>query len=219
MRLLAVLLCVSVLFVQILDAQEIPGRPPAATRSDFSQPPRFQSERPSNVFSAPDPSVKAEQSFLVQFTEFRFKHAPEVSRTSSEIVQSFDQLNKDGKIELVQTVRLNVLEYHENMLQIGKNASVISGITRTAQGMQQQSRQSVSVGTLVQVKATPQDSKVLLKVAYTASRMDDSETEDKPSDIATITFNSAHLLEIGKATLVGGVTSDTNNFLMVTISK
>ena len=218
MRLLAVLLCVSVLFVQILDAQEIPGRPPAATRSDFSQPPRFQSERPSNVFSAPDPSVKAEQSFLVQFTEFRFKHAPEVSRTSSEIVQSFDQLNKDGKIELVQTVRLNVLEYHENMVQIGKNVSVVSGVTRTPQG-QQQSRQSMSIGTLVQVKATPQDGKVLLKVAYTASRMDDSETEDKPSDIATITFNSAHLLEIGKATLLGGVTSDTNNFLMVTISK
>lgn len=219
MRLLAILLNVSVLFVQIVDAQEIPGRPPAATRSDFSQPPRFQSDRPSNVFAAPDPSVKAEQSFLVQFTEFRFKQSPDVNRTSSEIVQSFDQLNKEGKIELVQTVRLNVLEYHENMVQIGKNASVISGITRTAQGMQQQSRQSVSVGTLVQVKATPQDSKVLLKVAYTASRMDDNEPEEKQSDIATVTFNSTLLLEIGKATLVGGMTSDTNNFLMVNISK
>jgi hypothetical protein len=218
MRLLSVLLCVSVLFVQIVDAQEIPGRPPAATRSDFSQPPRFPSERPSNVFAASDPSVKAEQSFLVQFTEFRFKHAPDVSRTSSEIVQSLDQLNKDGKIELVQTVRLNVLEYHENMVQIGKNVSVVSGVTRTAQG-QQQSRQSMSLGTLVQVKATPQDGKVLLKVAYTASRMDDNESEEKPSDIATITFNSTLLLETGKATLVGGVTSDTNNFLMVTISK
>ena len=218
MRLLAVLLCLSVLFVQIVDAQEIPGRPPAATRSDFSQAPRFQSERPSSVFAAPDPSVKAEQSFHLQFTEFRFKHSPEVSRTSNEIVQSFDQLNKEGKIELVQTVRLNVLEYHENTVQIGKNVSVVSGVTRTAQG-QQQSRQSMSIGTLVQVKATPQDGKVLLKVAYTASRMDDNESEEKPSDIATITFNSTHLLEFGKATLVGGVTSDTNNFLMVTISK
>ena len=77
----------------------------------------------------------------------------------------------------------------------------------------------MSIGTLVQVKATPQDGKVLLKVAYTASRMDDNEAEDKPSDIATITFNSTLLLEIGKATLVGGVTSDTNNYLMVTIGK
>lgn len=218
MRLLAVLFCVSVQFVQIVEAQEIPGRPPAATRPEFTQPPRFQSERPSNVFSAPDPSVKAEQSFLVQFTEFRFKHSPDVSRTSSEIVQSFDQLNKEGKIEIVQTVRINVLEYHENMVQIGKNVSVVSGVTRTPQG-QQQSRQSMSIGTLVQVKATPQDGKVLLKVAYTASRLDDNEIEDKPSDIATITFNSTLLLETGKATLVGGVTSDTNNFLMVTISK
>ena len=218
MRLLAILLCVSVMFVQIVDAQEIPGRPPAATRSEFSQSPQFQSGRPSNVFAASDPSVKAEQSFLVQFTEFRFKHAPDVSRTSNEIVQSFEQLNKEGKIELVQSVRLNVIEYHENMVQISKNVSVVSGVTQTALG-QQRSRQSMSIGTLVQVKATPQDSKVLLKVAYTASRMDDNEPEEKPSDIATITFNSTLLLEIGKASLIGGVTSDTNNFLMVTISK
>ncbi len=179
MRLLAILLSVSVLFVQIVDAQEIPGRPPVPTRSEFSQAPRFQSDRPSNVFAASDPSVKAEQSFLVQFTEFRFKHAPDVSRTSSEIVQSFDQLNKEGKIELVQTVRLNVLEYHENMVQIGKNVSVVSGVTRTAQGLQQQSRQSMSIGTIVQVKATPQDGKILLKVAYTASRMAENEPEEK----------------------------------------
>jgi hypothetical protein len=219
MRLLSVLLCVSVLFVQMVDAQERPGRPPSPIPTEFSQTARYQSNPPSNVFAAPDPSVKAEQSFLVQFTEFRFKYATDVSRTSSEIVQSFDQLNKEEKIELVQTVRLTVLEHHENMVQIGKNASIISGVSRTAQGLQQQSRQSVSVGTLVQVKATPQDGKVLLKVAYTASRMNDKEPEEKQSDIATVTYNSTLLLEIGKATLVGGVTSDTNNFLMVTISK
>ncbi len=77
----------------------------------------------------------------------------------------------------------------------------------------------MSLGTLVQVKATPQESKVLLKVAYTVSRMDDNLSEEKQPDTVTVTFNSTLLLDIGKATLVGGMASDTTDFLMVTISK
>ncbi len=219
MRDLTVLLCVYVLFDQLVTAQEIPGRPPTSVPSEQSPTPRSQFNRQSNAAAATDPSIKAEQSFFVQFTEFRFKHSLDVHRTSSEIVQTFDQLLKDGKIELVQTVRLTVPEYHENMMQIGKTTSVISGVTRTPQGIQQQNRQSVPLGTLVQVKATPQEGKVLLKVAYTVSRMDDNLAEEKQPDTVTVTFNSTLLLDFGKATLVGGITSDTNDFLMVTISK
>ncbi len=219
MRHLAVLLCVYVLFDQMVTAQEIPGRPPTSIPSEQSPTTRSLSNRQSNAAAATDPSIKAEQSFFVQFTEFRFKHSLDVHRTSSEIVQTFDQLLKDGKIELVQTVRLTVPEHHENMMQIGKLTSVISGVTRTPQGLQQQSRQNVTLGTLVQVKATPQEGKVLLKVAYTVSRMDDNLAEEKQPDTITVTFNSTLLLDFGKATLVGGITSDTNDFLMVTISK
>ena len=219
MRQLTVLLCVYVMFAHMVQAQEIPGRPPTSIPSELMPATRLPSNRQSNAAAATDPSIKAEQSFFVQFTEFRFKHSLDVHRTSSEIVQTFDQLLKDGKIELVQTVRLTVPEHHENMMQIGKLTSVISGVTRTPQGLQQQSRQNVTLGTLVQVKATPQEGKVLLKVAYTVSRMDDNLPEEKQPDTVTVTFNSTLLLDIGKATLVGGITSDTNDFLMVTISK
>ncbi len=219
MRQRIVLLCVYVLFVPMVAAQEVPGRSPTLIPSELSSATRSQSNRQSNAAAPTDPSIKVEQSFYVQFTQFRYKHSLDVHRTSSEIVQTFDQLLKDGKIELVQTVRLTVPEHHENMMQIGKTTSVIAGITRTPQGIQQQSRQSASLGTLVQVKVTPQESKVLLKVAYTVSRMDDNLSEEKQPDTVTVTFNSTLLLDIGKATLVGGMTSDTNDFLMVTISK
>lgn len=213
-----VLLCVCVMVAPMVQAQEIPVRPPTSIPSELMPATRVPSNRQANPAPSPDPSIKAEQSFFVQFTEFRFKHSPDVHRTSSEILQSFDQLLKDGKIEVVQTVRLTVPEYHENMMQIGKLTSVISGVTRTPQGINQ-SRQNVTLGTLVQVKATPQEGKVLLKVAYTVSRMDDNLSEEKQPDTVTVTFNSTLLLEIGKATLVGGMASDTNDFLMVTISK
>lgn len=211
MRCLAVPLFIFVLFIQSVNAQEVPPRSP--TPEQLS---RLQSVRQSNT--ATDPSIKPEQSYFVQFTEFRIKHSVDVNRTSNEIAQSFDQLNKEGKIELIETVRLTVPEHHENMVQFGKTTTVTTGTTRTAQGIQQ-SRSDVPIGTMVQVKATPQEGKVLLKIAYTVSRMDDNLSEEKRPDIVTVTIKSTLLLEIGKATLVGGTTSDTNDFLMVTIIK
>ena len=217
MRNLAVLLCVHVLIVQSVHAQDVTKRPSTPpTAEQFS---RLQSFRQSST--TPDPSVKAEQSYFVQFTEFRYKHATDldVHRTSDEIVLSFDKMLKEGKIELIETIRLTALEFHDNSVQFGKTTSVTSGVTRTAQGIQQQSRQSVPIGTLVQVKPTPQENKVLLKVAYTVSRMDNNIGEEKQPDIVTVNLNSTLLLEIGKATLVGGFASDENDFLMVTIKK
>lgn len=49
--------------------------------------------------------------------------------------------------------------------------------------------------------------------------MDNNIGEEKQPDIVTVNLNSTLLLEIGKATLVGGFASDENDFLMVTITK
>ncbi len=38
-------------------------------------------------------------------------------------------------------------------------------------------------------------------------------------EVVNVQFNTTMLLEIGKATLVGGISADTNDFLMVTLSK
>ncbi len=215
-------LCFCALLTPNGEAQDLRQR--ALTPAQAAQ--AFEAEQPSLSRLTPvrsssptlPPNVKAEQFFVVQFTEFRFKHAPEVNRTANEIVQSFDQLNKEGKIERIESVRLSVLEYHESTAQFGKTTSVTTGVTRTPQG-QQRSVSNVPLGTMLQVTATPQDSKVLLKVAYTASRIDEALIEEKQPEVVNIQFNTTLLLEIGKATLVGGIAAEANDFLMVTINK
>lgn len=218
-------LCFCALLTPNGDAQDLRQR--AFTPAQAAQPGQsFEVEQSSLSRLTPvrsssptlPPNVKAEQFFVVQFTEFRFKHAPEVNRTANEIVQSFDQLNKEGKIERIESVRLSVLEYHESTSQFGRTTSVTTGVTRTAQG-QQRSVSNVPLGTMIQVTATPQDSKVLLKVAYTASRIDEALIEEKQPEVVNIQFNTTLLLEIGKATLVGGIAAEANDFLMVTINK
>ena len=218
-------LCFCALLTPNGDAQDLRQR--AFTPAQAAQPGQsFEVEQSSLSRLTPvrsssptlPPNVKAEQFFVVQFTEFRFKHAPEVNRTANEIVQSFDQLNKEGKIERIESVRLSVLEYHESTSQFGRTTSVTTGVTRTAQG-QQRSVSNVPLGTMIQVTATPQDSKVLLKVAYTASRIDEALIEEKQPEVVNIQFNTTLLLDIGKATLVGGIAAEANDFLMVTINK
>ncbi len=218
-------LCFLTLFTPKGDAQDL--RPRGFTPAQAAQPAQtFEVEQSSLSRLAPirsssptlPPNVKAEQFFVVQFTEFRFKHAPEVNRTANEIVQSFDQLNKEGKIELIESVRLTALEYHESTAQFGKTTSVTTGVTRTAAG-QQRSVSNVPLGTMIQVIATPQESKVLLKIAFTASRIDDNISEDKQPEVVNVQFNTTLLLDVGKATLVGGLSAESNDFLMVKINK
>lgn len=240
MRYVVVLLCSHALFVHNVNAQDIttraatqvPTLPTSSSEQSSSVATRASSAQQSSLGGGRggpgvgvstaqtiSPNVKAEQTYFIQFTEFRFKHSLDVKRTASEIVESFDQWHQEGKIELIETVRMTALEYHESTAQFGKTTTLTTGVTRTAQGIQQRSMQSVPIGTVVRVTATPQESKVLLKVAYDVSRIDDSVSEEKQPDTVKIQLNTTLLLEIGKAKLVGGMTSDTNDFLMVKISN
>ncbi len=97
MRHLAVLLCVCVLFIQCVNAQEVTQR--VSTLPTAEQLSRLQSVRQSNT--EPDPSVKAAQSYFVKFTEFRYKNALDVNRTSDEIVQQSKAITKSISMKLV----------------------------------------------------------------------------------------------------------------------
>lgn len=174
-----------------------------------------QEDSQSNGASAADSPA---QSYVVQFTEFRLKSSSDPKLSASEIVKSFEQMRDDGKVELVEVVRLSTLAGYESMVQFGKMASVTVGTTAALPGRgptRQLQRQSV--GTLVRVTAEPQEGKVLLKLAYEASRFEGAGQEDSPPDTVTVQFNTTLLIETGKPTLVGGTSADATTFLLVSI--
>jgi hypothetical protein len=211
---LAVLLSVCVLVTSVANAQERQTRPFPPT----AFPPPGSSSTTSSQL-APS-NVKGEQSYFLLLREFRIKTPLDYQMTAPEIAKSFDQLKKDGKVELIDTIRLTALEYNESMVMFGKRTSVTTGVARNAQGQRQLSLTSVQMGTTVRATVSPQDSKVLLKLSYDASRMEGVGTEESPPDTITVQFSTSLLLELGMPTLVGGSTAEESHcFLMVTISK
>ena len=210
---LAVLLSACVLITSVANAQERQTRPfpPAAFPPPGSSPATSSPLAPSNV--------KGEQSYFLLLREFRIKMPLDYNLTAPEIAKSFDQLKKDGKVELIDTIRLTVLENNESMVMFGKRTNVTTGVGRTPQGLRQISQASFQLGTSVRATVSPQDSKVLLKLSYDASRLEGVATEETPPDTITVQFSTSLLLELGMPTLVGGSTAEETDFLMVTISK
>ena len=165
--------------------------------------------------AAPDAAI---QSYVVQLTEFRLKASVDPTLKAKEIVQAFDKLKSDGKIDLIETVRLSALENHESMAQFGKTATVTTSISQTQRG-RVRSTQQREVGTMVELTAIPRNGKILLKLHYEASRFDGAGTEDSPPDTLTTRFNTTLLVEPGTPTLVGGTTAGATSLLFVSIAE
>lgn len=189
-----------------------------------SAPPQ-SSPNPSNATSvAGAPAgVKAEQMYVIQFTEFRMKKGGDPNLSEQEILQSYEALVKEGRLELLESIRMSVLEYYEGMVQFGKNKNLPVGVVNTNQG-RSVNTVSTAIGTLLRVTATPQDEKILVKISFEASRFPlefDSEDPDNTTspDILKVVYGSTLLMEVGKPSLIFGTGSDNTDFMVVTIRK
>lgn len=159
------------------------------------------------------------QSYAVQLTEFRLKSATDPTLTASDIVKTFEQMRNDGKVDLIEIIRLSALEGQESSVQIGKAANVTIAMTAVAGGRPpMRQMQTQTVGTSARVTAVGQGGKVLLNLSYEASRFEGPGQEDSPPDTVTVQFNTTLLIEPGKPTLVGGTSAEATHLLLVSIS-
>lgn len=157
-------------------------------------------------------------AYVVQLTEFRMAKAADVNLSAGEIVKSLDELKENGEIEIIETIRLSALPRFESMMQIGKTASITVGVTNAPGRIQARQTQQQMVGTMVRLTAEPADGKILLKLAYEASRFEGEHSDETPPDIKTIQLNTTLLLEHSKTTLVGGTSAEATTFLAVSVN-
>ncbi|WP_164101039.1 hypothetical protein [Candidatus Laterigemmans baculatus] len=170
-------------------------------------------------------STKAVRTFMVRFTEVRLDAAPDPSLTADEVVKLLtepadDKAPDDKAPEVVEMVRLSVLERNPTMVQFGRSAAVTTGQSFSGRDRPPvRQTQMMQVGTAVHVLATPQDDKVLLETTYESSRFDGEGTADGPPEIATVQIAGRLLLEPGKPTLVGGTSAKSGTYLLVIIEE
>lgn len=164
---------------------------------------------------APESTLR---SYVVQLTEFRWKGSADLALSPRELVRAVDQLRKDGKLDVIETVRLSALENHESMAQFGKSVAIVTGVADTGQG-RVRNVGFHQVGTMVKLTAVPKDGKVVLELQYEASRLNGEGAADLPSSTLTTQFKTTLMIEPGTPTLVGSTTAQPSSLLVVSITE
>ena len=165
----------------------------------------------------PPPPVAAGASHIVQVTELRANVPLAPTMDSKELLAAVEQIRKEGKADLIETVRIAALDGQESMAQFGRQTAITTGTSQSAPGRMVRSIQMTQVGTLVRVTTQSQDGKTVLKLTYEASRLGEPVNEDSPPDVISVQCNTTLVLSPGETVLVGGLSSAQSTFLLVTV--
>lgn len=165
----------------------------------------------------PPPPAAAGASHIVRVTELRANVPLNLKTDSTGLLAAVEQLQKEGKADLIETVRIAALDGQEAMAQFGRHAAVTTGTMQGPPGRSVRSIQMTQVGTLVRVTTQQLDGKVLLKLTYEASRLGAPVNEDIPPDVISVQCNTTLALSPGETVLAGGMSSSQSTFLLVTV--
>lgn len=165
----------------------------------------------------PPPPRATGPSWIVQVTELRTSVPLDPKKDADGLQAELEQLKKDGKVEMIETIRLSALEGLQAMAQFGRQAAVTTGTAQGMPGRTVRNIQMMQVGTMVRVTAAQQEGKVLLELSYEASRLGEPRNEDTPPDIISVTCNTTLAVSPGQTVLAGGMSSNQSTFLLVSI--
>jgi type II secretory pathway component GspD/PulD (secretin) len=150
----------------------------------------------------------------VQFTEYRMADKVSHDLTDVELVT----ILTDSGAEVVEQIRLAVLEGAEGKAQLGRNTAVNVGTSSNAAG-QVRAFNDRAVGTTVNVLPRFEDGLLLLSFVYETSRLDGSGADDRPPDIVTYQISSELLVELNRPTLVASTSVAPSSYLVVQVSR
>lgn len=136
----------------------------------------------------------------------------------AELPKLLDQLTKDSAIQLVETVRVSVVQDQQAIAQFDRKTAITTGTVTNVNG-KQPIKQLHSVGTLVQLKVTPQDEKLSVTLKYESSRFNGEGTDSSPPDILSAKLDTAVLIPVDQMSLIGSTDSKPGTILLMKITK
>lgn len=149
----------------------------------------------------PAPSL---QTYLIHITECKLK-ATDAQTTSKMIAETFEQLKKDGKLDLIESITMNAIERRTAHASVHTTFNAING--------------SASAGTTVSLTATSQGEKVIVEFQYDKSRFVDKGSESVMPNTTIMRVTTSLVLLPGKPTFVYGTASEPTSYLIVSVEK
>ncbi len=173
----------------------------------------------------PEPPAGVEavrpRTYVFQIAEIRTAEAAPVELTSAEVLKWLEEAQKSGQksgqIELLETVRLTVIEGQKSLAQFGRSVPVVTGESQTVEG-RRQILERRDFGTIVNLVAKAIGDAVGVELGYEAARPSDG-TDGGPAEMTTTQVKSKLIVEPGKPTLVTAKSSKSGTYLVLILEK
>lgn len=157
------------------------------------------------------------RSFVFQIAEIHTAEAAPIELTSSEVLKWLEGAQKSGQIELLETVRMTVVEGHQSLTQFGRSIAVVTGETQSAQG-RTQNRERREFGTIVNLAAKAIGDAVGVELGYDAARPGDG-ADGGAAAVTTTQVKTKLMVEPGKPTLVAAKSAKSGTYLVLILEK
>ncbi|TVQ02404.1 MAG: hypothetical protein EA381_03325 [Planctomycetaceae bacterium] len=162
-----------------------------------------------------------DRPYSIEIIEFQLDASDGADLSSDELIASFPQMKRDGKLKRAETIRFFVSDQRVSFVTFGKEISLPTGVQSAGPG-QSAARQvtQFEIGTTAEAKlVSAGKGQVSLMLAYRSSRLADESTDSPGVVILSNTMETELVFELGKTRLLGGTSANPNMYVLVTVSQ
>lgn len=168
-----------------------------------------------NDSQAPNPSESDLGRFMVTVTEYQIARSIPDDATESDILKVI----RDEKLVPIETIRLSVSDSIEGSVKIGRVVSVIAGKATTPAGVQFQYT-DVQVGSSLSILLNGDDKRVIAKIQFEASRLqDEGNAENERPVISSTVIKTTQSIGLGTPCVLGVSTTGRTSYVIMLVNK
>ncbi|MEY4565420.1 MAG: hypothetical protein RLY14_390 [Planctomycetota bacterium] len=172
--------------------------------------------------SAQEPAAAASSTtnnasnLVATLTEYRFKTQINPKIEVTELLKQTEELQKQGSLESIETLRVSFREGTEFTFQHGKQVPFVTGTNVSGSGRTLQNIQMREVGLILKLLATKAEGKINVDLEYDAARLVESKDE-LPAMVSKMRVSAKLLLEAKTPVIVSNTSGDRSTILLLQI--
>lgn len=158
-------------------------------------------------------------TYFVQVAEAKTQEGPPAELDDKELLAWLETARKENKIELMEMVRVSVVDGFDAIAKFGKRVPIVTGTTNTPQGTAR-NYNFRDLGTILKVRAEGVGEEIRIEIDYESSRIEAEAPTDAPPKIEQTQFNSTVLTKPDAPVLLFADSADRKGrFLILIVEK
>lgn len=158
-------------------------------------------------------------TYFVQVAEAKTQEEPPAELGDQELLAWLETARKEKKIELMEMVRVSVVDGFDAIAKFGKRVPIVTGTTNNSQGTARNYNMH-DFGTILKVRAEAVGEEIRVEIDYEASRIEGEAPADAPPKIEQTQFNTTVVTKPDTPVLLFADSADKKGrFLILIVEK